>query len=128
MSNSTLHNTAGRTQAVNISMVQRMVGGRKGDGEENKKKAARMRARKSRRGGCWKHGAARRGAARCCEAKKRRTAGRPALAIPRKNVKSFNCDVTFLLEVGMNKTPLSRRVNQTAWRSSLSTISRAIKR
>lgn len=40
MSNSTLHNTAGRTQAVNISMVQRMVGGRKGDGEQKKKGSA----------------------------------------------------------------------------------------
>lgn len=125
MSNSTLHNTAGRTQAVNISMVQRMVGGRKGDGEQKKEKGSADESSKI---------AARRvleawgGAARCCEAKNGEQPADRRSPIPRKNVKSFNCDVTFLLEVRMNKTPLSRRVNQTAWRSSLSTISRAIKR
>lgn len=44
--------------------------------------------------------------------------GAPTAArIPRKNVKSFNCDVTFPLEVGMSKTWLSRgesaRANRT---------------
>ncbi|EGI70737.1 hypothetical protein G5I_00532 [Acromyrmex echinatior] len=39
LSNSTLHNTAGRTQAVNISAVQRMVGGKKEDSEQKKQSA-----------------------------------------------------------------------------------------
>ncbi|KYM88281.1 hypothetical protein ALC53_02763 [Atta colombica] len=37
LSNSTLHNTAGRTQAVNISAVQRMVGWKKEEDSEQKK-------------------------------------------------------------------------------------------
>ncbi|KYN35173.1 hypothetical protein ALC56_10347 [Trachymyrmex septentrionalis] len=40
LSNSTLHNTAGRTQAVNISAVQRMVGGKKEEDSEQKKQAS----------------------------------------------------------------------------------------
>ncbi|TGZ46678.1 hypothetical protein DBV15_10936, partial [Temnothorax longispinosus] len=48
LSNSTLHNTAGRTQAVNISVVQRMEGER-GGSRRATKKAARMKARKSQR-------------------------------------------------------------------------------
>ncbi|KYQ58753.1 hypothetical protein ALC60_02401 [Trachymyrmex zeteki] len=47
LSNSTLHNTAGRTQAVNISAVQRMVGGKKEDSEQKKQREWKLENRSS---------------------------------------------------------------------------------
>lgn len=115
MSNSTLHNTAGRTQAVNISTrrkewsVTRDEGG--GGEEEKDNKAMWMKARKSRL------------TLQSQKPESSRFAGR---ALARKNVKSFNCNVTFSLEVGMSETPLSRP-REIKQYPSLSTISRVIR-
>lgn len=68
-----------------------MVGGER---REKKNKAMRMKARKSRR------------RRKVTNEEHSQFANR---ALPRKNVKSFNCNVTFSLEVGMSKTLLSRR-------------------
>lgn len=103
-----------RTQAVNISAARKVVaGGRRGrdDGREvQKRESALSRGRELENQRAESQAAER---PRSCGEGGAPTAAR----IPRKNVKSFNCDVTFPLEVGMSKTWLSRgesaRANRT---------------
>lgn len=90
-----------RTQAVNISAARKVVAGGRREGTM----AGRYKKGKA-------HSLA--GESSKISARKVRPPERPrscgeggaptAARIPRKNVKSFNCDVTFPLEVGMSKT------------------------